>query len=252
MSKSSQAPFLYTGNYNIYFLNENTTNQLSIKDETIYFQNNAIDGNQLINKLAIYQGSFDIQSNDNSLIYGISNLNSITISGGSFQKSVIINNESVNLYKGLITLTCSSIVPNSFLYAVNENDKIYKTQIIYNELGKKQKCDSYTFQSYDTETLGLEQKNYYLSEISKRVNCMKSSVFRNRKLDTQQTLYASMRRNPEKYPIISWVKNMNLTLAEQRNYSNLWYRQFGTSQGLPVNDNFGGFYCVGSDVPYTN
>ena len=129
---------------------------------------------------------------------------------------------------------------------------IFKTQIIYNELGKKQKCDTYTFQSYDTQTLGLEQKHYYISEISKRVNCMKSSVFRNRKLDTQQTLYASMRRNPEKYPIISSVKNMNLTLAQQRNYSNLWYRQFGTSQGLPVNDNFGGFYCVGSDVPYTN
>ena len=68
----------------------------------------------------------------------------------------------------------------------------------------------------------------------------------------QQDLYANMRRQPEKYPIISWVKNMNLTPAEQRQYSNLWYRQFGTSQALPVNDNWGGFFIAGSEVHYTN
>ena len=32
----------------------------------------------------------------------------------------------------------------------------------------------------------------------------------------------------------------------------MWWRQFGTSQALPVNDNFGGFYLVGSEVGYTN
>ena len=68
----------------------------------------------------------------------------------------------------------------------------------------------------------------------------------------QQNLYASMRRNPEKYPIISWVKDMNLKPWEQRKYSNMWYRQFGTSQALPANDDWGGFYLVGSEVPYTN
>ncbi|MBT3407225.1 hypothetical protein HN415_00935 [Candidatus Woesearchaeota archaeon] len=71
-------------------------------------------------------------------------------------------------------------------------------------------------------------------------------------LNKQQNLYAMMRRFPEKFPIISSVKQINLTLAQQRQYSNMWYRQFGTSQALPVNDNFGGFYLVGSDVPYTN
>ena len=61
-----------------------------------------------------------------------------------------------------------------------------------------------------------------------------------------------MRRRPEIFPIISSVKNIGLTQDQQKAYSNLWYRQFGTSQALPVNDNFGGFYLVGSEVPYTN
>jgi hypothetical protein len=61
-----------------------------------------------------------------------------------------------------------------------------------------------------------------------------------------------MRRKPELFPITTYVQNMNLTPAEKRQYSNMWYRQFGTSQALPVNDNWGGFYLPGSEVPYTN
>ena len=61
-----------------------------------------------------------------------------------------------------------------------------------------------------------------------------------------------MRLYPHRFPIISKVKNLNLTYAQKRAYSNMWWRQFGTSQALPVNDNFGGFYLVGSEVPYTN
>ena len=61
-----------------------------------------------------------------------------------------------------------------------------------------------------------------------------------------------MRLHPEKFPITPWVQQMNLSVSDQRRYSNMWYRQFGTSQALPVNDNWGGFYVVGSEVPYTN
>ena len=68
----------------------------------------------------------------------------------------------------------------------------------------------------------------------------------------QQDLYAKMRHHPELFPIISSVKGLRLTPGQQRAYSNLWYRQFGTSQALPVNDNWGGFYVVGSEVPFTN
>jgi hypothetical protein len=64
--------------------------------------------------------------------------------------------------------------------------------------------------------------------------------------------FINMRRFPERFPLISSTQNINLTPAEQRIYSNMWYRQFGTSQAMPVNDNWGGFYVVGSEVPYTN
>ena len=71
-------------------------------------------------------------------------------------------------------------------------------------------------------------------------------------VQNQQNLYALMRRRPQLFPIISSTQNINLTPAQQRQYSTLWYRQFGTSQALPANDNFGGFYLAGSDVPYTD
>jgi len=71
-------------------------------------------------------------------------------------------------------------------------------------------------------------------------------------VQNQQNLYALMRRYPNRFPIISSTQNIGLNEGQQRAYSNLWYRQFGTSQALPVNDNFGGFYLIGSNVPYTN
>ena len=85
-----------------------------------------------------------------------------------------------------------------------------------------------------------------------RILCQNNQNAKLRKIVRQQDLYALMRRRPELFPITSYVQQMNLSLADQRRYSNLWYRQFGTSQALPVNDVWGGFYVVGSEVPYTN
>lgn len=114
------------------------------------------------------------------------------------------------------------------------------------------KCSCYRFQSYGPIGFGKNIK------ICNAISCNIQTICNNNQykfqkyvLD-QQNLYADMRRNPGNYPIISWVKDMNLTPGQQRAYSNLWYRQFGTSQALPVNDQFGGFYLVGSEVPYTN
>lgn len=116
----------------------------------------------------------------------------------------------------------------------------------------KLKCSSHKFQSYNAATFG--QDLTLKSPISCNVTsiCNKNQYKFSQYVLAQQDLYANMRRYPEKYPIISWVKNMNLTHAQQREYSNNWYRQFGTSQALPVNDNWGGFYLAGSEVPYTN
>ena len=105
------------------------------------------------------------------------------------------------------------------------------------------------FQSYET---GL---NYNLcSPISCNVQkiCSKNQYKFQQYVLNQQNLYALMRRRPELFPIISSVKEINLTLAQQRAYSNLWYRQFGTSQALPANDNWGGFFLPGTETPWTN
>jgi len=113
-------------------------------------------------------------------------------------------------------------------------------------------CDCQKFQSYNRIGFG---KNI---PICTPISCLVSLQCRNNQykfdkyVNNQQNLYTLMRHKPEIFPIIDSVKNINLTPSQQREYSNMWYRQFGTSQALPVNDNWGGFYLVGSNVPYTN
>jgi hypothetical protein len=117
---------------------------------------------------------------------------------------------------------------------------------------KEKNCACKKFQSYNATTFG---KNITLcAPISCKLqkNCSIGQYKFNKYVLDQQNLYAKMRRQPELFPIISWVKGMNLTPGQQRAYSNMWYRQFGTSQSLPSNDNWGGFFLPGSEVPYTN
>lgn len=120
-----------------------------------------------------------------------------------------------------------------------------------NNINKK-KCSSHKFQSYGPLTFG--ENITITSPISCNIQaiCSKNQYKFSQYVLNQQNTYALMRRRPELFGLIPWVKDMNLTPAEQKQYSILWYRQFGTSQALPVNDNWGGFYLAGSEVPYTN
>ena len=114
------------------------------------------------------------------------------------------------------------------------------------------KCSCHKFQSYNAATFGQNVK------ICTPISCNVKTICNNNQYQfqkyvlNQQNLYALMRRKPELFPIITSVKEIGLTLPQQRAYSNLFYRQLGTSQALPANDNWGGFYLVGSEVPYTN
>ena len=125
---------------------------------------------------------------------------------------------------------------------INNNSKRYN----------QNKCACRKFQSYSRVFFGQDRT------ICSPISCKISQICRNNQykfdkyVNNQQNLYALMRHKPESFPIIDSVKELNLTPAEKRAYSNMWYRQFGTSQALPVNDNWGGFYLVGSEVPYTN
>lgn len=113
-------------------------------------------------------------------------------------------------------------------------------------------CNCIITQSYDAATFGQNIKTCSPNACNVQLICNNDNYRFQRYVLHQQNLYALMRRFPERFPIISWVKNMNLRPGEQRAYSNLWYRQFGTSQALPANSDWGGFYVPGSEVPYTN
>jgi hypothetical protein len=121
-----------------------------------------------------------------------------------------------------------------------------------NRCVKEKKCACARFQSYNRVTFGENIKICSPQSCLLKKICNKNEYQFRQYVSKQQDLYALMRRRPELFPIISSVKEINLTIPQQRAYSNLWYRQFGTSQALPVNDNWGGFYLPGSEVPFTD
>jgi hypothetical protein len=113
-------------------------------------------------------------------------------------------------------------------------------------------CSCQRFQSYNRINFGQVVNECSPNTCNLQRNCNTNNINFQKFVINQQNLYALMRRRPELFPIISSVKNIHLTPAQQRAYSNLWYRQFGTSQALPANDNWGGFYLPGTETPYTN
>ena len=124
----------------------------------------------------------------------------------------------------------------------------------YIKKNSKRYCNNtaYKFQSYNALTFGENIKMYLPNQCKLQKNCNINYNNYNKYVNNQQNLYAKMRHQPNSFPIIPLVDKMNLTQSEKRAYSNNWYKQFGTSQARPVNDNWGGFYLVGSEVPYTN
>ena len=113
-------------------------------------------------------------------------------------------------------------------------------------------CNCIKTQSYNAANFGQTINTCTPNTCNVQLICNNNNYKFSQYVLRQQNLYALMRRFPERFPIISWVKDMNLTPGQQRAYSNNWYRQFGTSQALPVNSDWGGFYVPGSEVPYTN
>lgn len=253
-NNNSKAGMLFTIDDNIKCLDTKTDNTFIIRNKKIYFNNNYINKLLDTTKVGMYQGIFRLLTNDDNLLFGINNLNNkIIVNGDNYIKTQLIDDNTIDLYKSYIDIEISEIVKNTKFYVIQEDsNEIYNIDFMYNELCKTQLCNYIKYQTYVNRFLGKEITLPIMSHLSNKILCMNSNVYRNRKLRSQQNLYTSMRLHPERFPIISSVKGLNLTLAQQRSYSNMWYRQFGTSQALPVNDNFGGFNITGSDVPYTN
>ena len=249
----SKFDMIFTVKNNIKSLDNNKNNIFKIRKNKIYFMNNFINKNIDTTMIGVYKNKFVISTDDNSLLFGVKdNDNNLNTNGPYFIKSQNIDGESINLYKSQIEINITGIIKNTIFYVIDSNDKIYQMPLIYNELCKNQLCSNFKYQSYNKKVFAKEINLPIMSNLSNKINCSYSNVFRIRKLNYQQNLYTMMRLNPEKFPIISSVKNMNLSLPQQRAYSNMWWKQYGTSQSLPVNDVWGGFYLPGSDVPYTN
>ena len=249
----SKFDMIFTVNDNIKCLDDKNDNFFKLRNNKIYFENNFINKNIDTTVVGLYKNNFKIVCEDSDLLFGIENTDKeIIVDGDYFVNNQVIDGEMIKLYKGSIQIQIENIIKKRFFYVVDSNNTIYKIPFVYNELCKEQLCNNIKYQTYNKKILGKEIDLPLMSNLSNNINCSYSKVYRIRKLNKQQNLYTMMRLYPERFPIISSVKNKNLTLAQQRAYSNLWWKQFGTSQSLPVNNNWGGFYLVGSDVPYTN
>ena len=247
----SKFNMLYTPNNTVKCLNNRLNNIFYVKNNKIWFENNGLNNSE-INKIAVYKGNFKLITKNTNLMFGIIEQKNIISKGNNFIKTLLIGNNNIDLYKNEITIEILDNIKNNKFYVIDEIDNIYSLDLIYNELCKNQLCNNIKYQTYYNKLLGKEITLNLMSSLSNKINCMSSNVYRIKKLNNQQNLYVEMRLHPEKFPIISSVKNLNLTLPQQRAYSNMWWKKLGTSQGLPINDNWGGFGLVGSDVPYTN
>ena len=251
--KKSKLDMLFTVHNNIKCLDTNKDNKFKIRDNKIYFENNHIDKKINTTMISMFKGTFKFTTDDDTLVFGIDNLNNkINDTGYMYAKSKVINNKEIKFYKINLDIEVNNVVPNTKFYVLDSSDKIYEIPLTYNESCKPENCASKKYQSYAFNNFGKVLDLALLNNLSNELICSKSNSYRIKKLNHQQNLYTMMRLYPNKFPIISKVQNLNLTYAQKRAYSNMWWRQFGTSQALPVNDNFGGFYLVGSEVGYTN
>ena len=249
MSEGPNLPFIDLGKnlINCLKLNDNI-NKVFIKDKIFYL--NEINNS---NKYGLIKGKYTFLNNNINYPMGfVTNNDNVEILSGDYQGTEIINNISVNFYTGTITINVKKNFQFMSVYFLNHGYLGGEKRFVFTPLCNTIKCACHYFQSYNKFDIGQNIKLCNTSQLWNNILCQNNQNAVLRKIIRQQDLYALMRRFPERFPIIPSIMQLNLSKSDQRRYSNNWYRQFGTSQGLPVNDVWGGFYVVGSEVPYTN
>ena len=126
-------------------------------------------------------------------------------------------------------------------------------------IAKQKACQTWYFQSYNqlnqTEKVSLPNQ-CMMADIIGQQQCQQQKAY-----NRAQDLLHQYRVNPQKYPLTSWTAQNGLTKAQQRQYSNNWYRQIGTSNacgsvqpGYPysVSLNWPASYIPGSQTTYTD
>lgn len=85
--------------------------------------------------------------------------------------------------------------------------------------------------------------------ICQKTICIQNNKFINAQYK-QQLKYSKMCRNPQKFPIISTTKHINLPKNYQRIYSNMWWKRLGSSQSTPTVSGWPSIALTGSEIPY--
>lgn len=120
-------------------------------------------------------------------------------------------------------------------------------------------CQKWMFQSY--ENYFKDKKTFLKNECALSQKCQNQACQSQKDFNRAQNLLHQYRVNPQNYPIISSVQQIGLTKPQQRQYSNYWYRQIGTSNamgsvqpGYPysVVPNWPGCNIRGSQTTYTD
>ena len=249
MSSKTNLPIVDLGKNIINCLKLNDEiNTVHIKDDLFYL--NKINDS---NKYGLKNGTYSFLNNNEEYPIGfvVSN-DKVEILSGTYKGSGHVDGLNINFYTGKIVINVKKNFQFMSIYFLNKGYLGGEKRFVYTQLCSPMKCGCNTYQSYNKFTMGKEIKLCFLQSLWNNILCQNNQNAKLRKIIKQQDLYQLMRLHPEKFPITPWVQQMNLSISDQRRYSNMWYRQFGTSQALPVNDNWGGFYVVGSEVPYTN
>ena len=248
-NKGPNLPFVDLGKNLINCLKlQGEINQVLFKENKFYL--NEINDS---NKYSLIKGTFTFQNNNTDYPMGfIASSEYIEVLSGDYQGTSVIEGLPINFYTGIININVKKNFQFMSVYFLNKGYLGGEKRFVFTPLCNSIKCSCFHYQSYNKFTLGKNIKLCYTAQLWNNILCQNNQNAKLRKIIRQQDLYTLMRRYPERFPIISSIKQLNLSKSDQRRYSNNWYRQFGTSQSLPVNDVWGGFYVAGSDVPYVN
>lgn len=248
-NKGPNLPFVDLGKNLINCLKlHGEVNQVLFKENKFYL--NEINDS---NKYGLLKGTFTFQNNNPNYPMGfVASSEYIEILSGDYEGTDIVDGLSISFYTGRIVVNVKKNFQFMSVYFLNKGYLGGEKRFVFTPLCSSIKCACFHYQSYNKFTLGKNIKLCYTAQLWNNILCQNNQNAQLRKVIRQQDLYAIMRRYPERFPIIPSIMQLNLSKSDQRRYSNNWYRQFGTSQALPVNDVWGGFYVVGSEVPYVN
>ncbi len=124
---------------------------------------------------------------------------------------------------------------------------------------KYQSCQKWDFQSYNQ--FNKLQPTYLLNECLVNDTIQRQNCSYEKAYNRAQNLLNQYRMNPQKFPLTSWTYQNGLTKAQQRQYSDTWYKRTGAAcamgsvqPGYPYSTpmNWPGMAITGSQTTYTD